>query len=345
MTTRIYRDLAFSSEPESFVRAMGLALMLAVGAAVLVALGDALLGRRSIQRAGTPAGPRGVIGGAAAGPRHVRGGGDGMSMRHSASRRTGVGRMLGAAGAWGVVLVVIVVPLLGLAITALAKAPGLAPMPANWTLESFREVVSPHSIRALANSTILAAGAALLVVGLGCALVATRQQPGGGAVGRLLGLTFALPGSTLAVAVLLAYGVALRDTLAIILVAYVAKFWALGYRPIAAGIDGMPEDLRRAARASGADAWTTTRTIVLPLIRPLVVAAGFLVFLFALHEVTISSLLHGPGTTTLGVVVLDLQQLGDVGRSAALAIILTLLVGIVSLPVMRVRGAIGRLGW
>jgi iron(III) transport system permease protein len=345
MTTRIYRDLAFSSEPESFVRAVGLALMLAVGAAVLVALGDALLGRRSIQRAGTPAGPRGVIGGAAAGPRHVRGGGDGMSIRHSASRRTGVCRMLGAAVAWGVVLVVIVVPLLGLAITALAKAPGLAPMPANWTLESFREVVSPHSIRALANSTILAAGAAFLVVGLGCALVATRQQPGGGAVGRLLGLTFALPGSTLAVAVLLAYGVALRDTLAIILVAYVAKFWALGYRPIAAGIDGMPEDLRRAARASGADAWTTTRTIVLPLIRPLVVAAGFLVFLFALHEVTISSLLHGPGTTTLGVVVLDLQQLGDVGRSAALAIILTLLVGIVSLPVMRVRGAIGRLGW
>ena len=54
-----------------------------------------------------------------------------------------------------------------------------------------------------------------------------------------------------AVAVLLAYGVALRDTLLIILVAYLAKFWALGFRPVAAGLDGIPADSYRAARVSG----------------------------------------------------------------------------------------------
>ena len=36
MTTRIYRDLAFSSDPASFVRAIGLAIVLAVGAAVII---------------------------------------------------------------------------------------------------------------------------------------------------------------------------------------------------------------------------------------------------------------------------------------------------------------------
>jgi iron(III) transport system permease protein len=244
-----------------------------------------------------------------------------------------------------VVVLTVVVPLLGLAATALARAPGLAPTPANWSLDNVREVISPHTVRALANSTLLAGAAAITVVGLGALLVAARRHPGAGLLGGVLGLTFALPGSTLAVAVLLAYGVVLRDTLLIILVAYLAKFWALGYRPVAAGLEGMPADLHRAARVSGADGWTTTRTIVLPLARPVLVAGGLIVFLFGLHEVTMSSLLYGPGTATLGVVVLDLQQLGDAGLSAALALLLTALLALVSLPVLRHRGALQRLGW
>ncbi len=156
--------------------------------------------------------------------------------------------------------------------------------------------------------------------------VTARRGRGAGLTGSVLGLTFALPGSTLAVAVLLAYGVALRDTLLIILVAYLAKFWALGFRPVAAGLDGIPADSYRAARVSGAGAWTATRTIVLPLLRPMIVAGGLIVFMFGLHEVTMSSLLYGPGSATLAVVVLDLQQLGDNGLTAALALVLALLV-------------------
>ena len=44
--------------------------------------------------------------------------------------------------------------------------------------------------------------------------------------------------------------------LLIILVAYLAKFWALGHRPVAAGLDAIPRDLHRAARISGASAPT-----------------------------------------------------------------------------------------
>ena len=57
MTTRIYRDLAFSSDPDSFVRAMGLAIVLAVGAALVIALGDVLLERRRTERSGVFDGP------------------------------------------------------------------------------------------------------------------------------------------------------------------------------------------------------------------------------------------------------------------------------------------------
>ena len=276
MTTRIYRDLAFSSEPESFVRAIGLAVVLAVGATALIALSDGLVGRASSPHLG-------------------RGSWAWERARQHARARHGRPAALAFVLAWGVVVLTVVVPLLGLAATALARAPGLAPIPANWSLDNFRAAVGGHTLEALGNSLLLAFMAAIVVIGLSGALLAVRRRRGTGRVSALLALTFALPGTTVAVAVLLAYGVALRDTLLIILAAYVAKFWALGYRPIAAGHEGLSPDLVRAARVCGADGWTTTRTIMLPLSSGPGLAGGLIVFLFGLHEVTMSSLLVGPG--------------------------------------------------
>jgi iron(III) transport system permease protein len=329
MTTRIYRDFAFSSDPESFVRAIGLAILLALGATLLIALSDVSLGRLRMERSGVFGGPRIH--------RSGRPGGPGSSRRGT--------RAVAFVLAWAILVVTLVLPMAALAVTALAKAPGLAPVPANWSLDNVLAVVDEHTLKALVNSVSLAGASALLVIGLGAALVAARRRRGARPVSALLGITFALPGSTLAVAVLLAYGPSLRDTLLIILVAYLAKFWALGYRPVSAGLEGMSADLPRAARISGADGWTTTRTIMLPILRPMVLAGGLVVFLFGLHEVTMSSLLVGPGTATLGVVVLDFQQLGNAGLSAALALLLTGLVALVGAPVLRHGGALERLGW
>ena len=77
------------------------------------------------------------------------------------------------------------------------------------------------------------------------------------------------------------------------------------------------------ARVAGATAPAAVRTIVLPLLRPAVVAGWLVVFVFGLHELTMSSLLRGPGIETVAVAVLDLQQLGDQAATAALAVLLT----------------------
>jgi iron(III) transport system permease protein len=335
MTTRIYRDLAFSSDPESFVRAVGLAIVLALGAAAVIAVADWLLERRRHDRSGAFAGPLGSMGAAAPGPLE-----EGPGRRRVRTRA-----LAGGVLAWGVVALVVILPLVGLLLTALTRAPGLAPVPANWTLDNFREVLEPRTIEALGNSLVLAAAAAIGVIALAGLAVLARRSSGAGLTGGLLGATFALPGSTLAVAVLLAYGVTLRDTLLIILMAYLAKFWALGYRPVAAGLDAVPADSYRAARVSGAGAWTTARTVMLPLLRPMLIAGGLVVFMFGLHEVTMSSLLYGPGSATLAVVVLNLQQLGDRGLTAALALLLTLLVTLAALPLAGRSGILERIGW
>ena len=77
----------------------------------------------------------------------------------------------------------------------------------------------------------------------------------------------------------------------------------------------------------------------------MIVAGGLIVFMFGLHEVKMSSLLYGPGSATLAVVVLNLQQLGEVGLTAALALVLAGIVALAALPLLGRMGALVRVGW
>jgi len=309
VTTRIYRDLAFSADPASFTRVVVLAVSLVVITLVTVGLADALGALRGpATRTGAPPGGEAPPG-----------------------RRS----WAAAAALWGYAVISGAVPLVALTLTALNRAVGLAPVPANWTLDNFAEAVSEQSLDALANSLLLAIAAATGVVLLGGLLTSLPRQ-----LGRVLGttaaLTFAVPGSALAVAVLLAYGQWLRDTLLLILIAYVAKFWAFGHRAIAGAVEGLPPDLPRAARASGAGAGAALRTVVLPLLRPALVGAWLLVFVIAVHELTMSALLYGPDSRTLAVTILNAQQLGNVTVTSALAVLLMLLVLAAAVPLLLV---------
>jgi iron(III) transport system permease protein len=106
----------------------------------------------------------------------------------------------------------------------------------------------------------------------------------------------------------------------------------------------VPDDLVRAARVSGAGPVGTVRTVVAPLLRPALLAAWLLVFLFAVHELTISSLLYGPGNETLAVVILNQQQLGDVAGTSALSVVLTLVIAVGAGLLLLARRAAVRTG-
>jgi iron(III) transport system permease protein len=244
----------------------------------------------------------------------------------------------------GFVALAAAVPLVALVLVALTRAVGLAPVPANWTLGNFTAALDQHAYTALLNTLLLAGTAATVVLLLGALTAALGRSGAGRPLGTLVTLTFAVSGSALAVAVLLAYGGRLRDTLAIILVAYLAKFWALGHRPLAGAVERLPDDLVRAARVSGAGPVLTVRTVVAPLLRPALLGAWLLVFLFAVHELTISSLLYGPGNETLAVVILNQQQLGDVAATSALSVLLTALIAAGAGLLLVARRAAARLG-
>ena len=73
------------------------------------------------------------------------------------------------------------------------------------------------------------------------------------------------------------------------------------------------------------------------MLRSAIVAGAVLVFVFAVHELTMSSLLRGPGNETLAVVVLDYQQIGDPTVTAALAVVLAIVVAVVAAPLLWLR--------
>jgi len=231
-------------------------------------------------------------------------------------------------------------PLAALALASVTRAVGVPPVPGNWGLDHFRQVLTLRTAEALGRTVGLALVAATLLVLLGGLVAVGERRRSGRATATLITLTLVLPGSTLAVGMLITYGRWLSGTLTIILLAYLAKLWAFGHRPIAGALDRLPPDEVRAARSSGAAPLTAVRTVVLRALAPALLGTFLLCFLTVLHEVTMSSLLYGPGTETLAVIVLNSQELGRVGPTAALSVVLTLLV---VLPACVLWAAVGRL--
>lgn len=303
ITTRLYQDLALSADPAAFVRATTLAVSLIVLASAVVGSSDALLTGRATSRTALPAG--------------------------SPERSSG-GRVM-ALLLGGAIALTTILPFSALGLAAVTRAAGLEPVPANWTLDNFATALDGRFVAGLGHSLLLSVVAATVVLGLG-AIAAGVLRGRSRSLGTAVTVGFAVPGSALAVGVLLAYGGWLRNSLAIILVAYVAKFWALGYRQLAGSVDRLPPDQVRAARVSGAAPLDALRSVIVPFMRPSLVAAWLIVFVFALHELTMSSLLYGPNSATLAVVVLNVQQLGDPTVTAALALLLTGIVALAAAP-------------
>ena len=113
--------------------------------------------------------------------------------------------------------------------------------------------------------------------------------------------------------------------------AHVVFNLAVVVRTVGASWSQLPYDLEHAAATLGAGPVRTFRSVTLPLLRPAVVAAGAIVFLFTFTSFGVIRVLGGVGRATIEVEVWRrATQLGDVGRAATLTVLqLCLLAGTV----------------
>lgn len=190
-------------------------------------------------------------------------------------------------------------------------------------LEIFRWKMTKDAIW---NSVYLSVGAALvtMLAGTMISYVIVKSRPKGKFILELLGvLPFSLPGTVIALGVILTwsgrFGINLYNTPWIIFVAYIARYMAFSLKSNSASLQQVSDSLEEASRACGATHFQTLKNIVLPLIRPGMISAFFLIFLPALRELTTSVLLYGPTTRTIGVAIYALNEDGETVRAAALA--------------------------
>jgi iron(III) transport system permease protein len=253
--------------------------------------------------------------------------------------RLGAARPWVEAMLWTLVLAVTALPAAALLGTALVPTYG-APLTAETvTLTHFREVLLVQSVtlRAFANSTLLA-GATAVATALAAALlghflarprgVARTAAQGAATLGDI---AFAVPGVVISVAFILAFlrplplaGVSLYGTLWIIGLAYLAAYFAVASKPVAAACAQIDPALTDAARVAGAGFGMRMRRIHLPLVAPAAASAALLVFLTAYNEITVSALLWSQGTETIGTVIFNLEDGGSASLAAAMAFVTVL---------------------
>ena len=213
----------------------------------------------------------------------------------------------------------------------------------NFTLGNFDEALFNNQIavRGILNSFRLAAAAGVcaMIIGGAVAYVDLRTQAKGRRLLDYLAiLPLGLPGTVMAVGVLLAFirpPFAIYGTMWILLVAYVARFVPLAARSANATLRQIDPSLEEAARISGASRLASLWHILLPLARPGLAVAFLLVFIPALSELSATILLYSGGTETISVAIFRLNDLGQLEVVAALAVFTIVVTLLVSLPLNR----------
>ena len=212
---------------------------------------------------------------------------------------------------------------------------GLSFTPENLSLDNFKFILFEYDVTrdAIFNSVTLGLTAAIITMfaGVMISYVIVKMDVKGKGLLEFLGmLPFSVPGSVIALGVILAwsgqFGVNLYNTVWIILVAYIARYMAFSLKANSAALEQVHDSLVEASRACGATMWQSLKDIVLPLVKPGMFAAFFLIFLPSLRELTVSIMLYAPTTRTIGVAIYTLNEDGETVISCALAAIALIII-------------------
>ncbi len=250
-------------------------------------------------------------------------------------RVVGIGRWryVTAAIFFGYVTLVIVLPFLVLLWSSLQRfysVPTLAALQ-HLTFASYRTVLTyPEIGTAIWNSVVLALGSATLIMIMTSALcwfVVRTRLPGRWLIDNLASLPLVFPGLVLGLAIMVCYlalPIGVYGTIWIMLIAYVTRFLPYGMRYNTVSLLQVHQELEESAAMSGASLATTFRRIVLPLLKPGLIAGWIYIVIVSIRELASSILLYSPGTEVVSVTIWELWQDGQYVELSALGVMMML---------------------
>ena len=277
----------------------------------------------------------------------------GRAKYHEATRSTRLHRYhLTGWNKWSAVLISGLVLLLAFVIPIIQL--GL------WAWEVLEEDLDSRYWGLLWHTLMLGGMSAVLTV-LGAMILAfTRRYRGDVVVNSAVNIAtlgYALPGSVLAVGVMLTFtsadnflhtiatilgwessGQILTGTVFALVIAYMVRFLAVAYGPIDSGLGRIRVSLAEAARGLGASPAVTMFKIYMPLLRPGLFTAGLLVLVDVMKEMPATMLLRPFGWDTLAVRIYEMTSEGEWERAALPAITL-IMIGLIPVIVLVRRSA------
>lgn len=229
---------------------------------------------------------------------------------------------------WLFVTFAVFLPLFSLFLTSFWKAWGLPFKLSSFTLNNFYKIlfVYENTRDAIKNSFIFAVLSATFVTAIGSviAYLSVRvKNPLSRFMDGLSTLPQAIPGTALAVAIIIVwsgrFGVNLYNTMWIMVIAYVTRYMFMSVRTVSGAVKQIHESLEEAGRSVGAKPLKILKDITLPILRPALISSWALVFMPTFRELTISILLYGSRTRTIGVAIYELQEGGEYQLASAFA--------------------------
>lgn len=223
-------------------------------------------------------------------------------------------------------------------------------LPQAYTVQNYLLLfIDPDVLDPVLNSLSMAtiATACNLVFGLVASLlIVHRQMPFRYLVRLLTALPFAIPGTVIAINLIVAFnqpgpltlGVVLVGSFWILPLAYFIRHIPLIVRATVSSLERYDERLSEASSDLGAGSLHTLRRVVLPIIGQGVLAGALLTFVTALGEFVSSIMLYVFDNRPISVEILAQLRLYDFGAAAAYSVFLMILIGLAATLVRRLGG-------
>ena len=214
-----------------------------------------------------------------------------------------------------------------------------------WSLNIFHQEFTSRYLALLGHSLFLGLSAALLIC-CGALLLAytARRHPDAAtrALVRTANLGYALPGTVLAVGIFIPvayldntviglgkllgfeFGQIFQGTLLVMLIAYLVRFLAAGFKTIDGAMHRVTPSIDEAARLAGLRGVKLLGRVHLPILRSGLLTAFTLVFVDVMKEMPITLMTRPFGWDTLAVKIFELTSEGEWERAALPAVTLLL---------------------
>jgi iron(III) transport system permease protein len=202
----------------------------------------------------------------------------------------------------------------------------------NLTLENFRYVWTTSRVhKAFGNSFFLAlvgATSCMVLASLASYITVRTKLAARGILEGLIFIPWAFPGTALALGLLWAYvdfPIPVYATIWIILIAYVTRFLPYGMRAVSSTIIQIHKELEEASIVCGAGFLATFRRVLIPMMRPGVVAGWIILVTIFMREFSATLFLYSPGSEPLGPLLYFLYLDGMRGRVAAIGLVISVI--------------------